>query len=171
MNCSNCGAPMQLILDRRHFFCEYCTSLYFPEENEDGIRILEESSGTDCPVCKIPLVYGFIGRAQTLYCLNCRGMLIDQEIMLMVIEYLREKSSKSTISPPPVNFDELKRILNCPNCGRRMSTHLYGGPGNLIVDNCIHCSLLWLDNEEFTRIIRTPGREPRKDIEDDDPDI
>jgi Zn-finger nucleic acid-binding protein len=159
---------MQLVLDRGHFYCQYCTSLHFPKENDDGIRILEEASGTDCPVCQIPLVFGFIDRTQILYCLNCRGMLIDQEILLMVIEYLRAKSLKPPISPPPVNFDELKRQLNCPDCGRQMSTHLYGGPGNLIVDNCANCSLLWLDNEEFKRIIRAPGREPRKEPEDED---
>jgi len=159
---------MQLVLDRQHFYCEYCTSLQFPTENEDGIRILDEASGTDCPLCKIPLVYGYIDRTQTLYCLNCRGMLIDQEIFLLIIEYLRAKSSKPTLNPPPVNFDELKRQIICPYCDRQMSTHLYGGPGNLIVDNCIHCSMLWLDHNEFKRIIRAPGREPYRDLDEED---
>ena len=168
MNCSNCGAPMKLVLDRQHFFCEYCSSIYFPKENDDGIRILEHNSETSCPVCDIPMVYGFIDHAQTQYCLNCRGMLIDQDVFLMVIEYLRAKSTESPIVPPPVNMEELKRQINCPNCGRQMSTHLYGGPGNLVVDNCAHCSHLWLDNNEFTRIIRAPGREPRGEPEEEE---
>jgi Zn-finger nucleic acid-binding protein len=159
---------MQLVLDRQHFFCEYCTSIYFPKENKDGIRILEQNSETSCPVCNIPLVYGFIDGTQVLYCLNCRGILIDQEVFLMVIDYLRTKSSAPKISPPPVDLEELKRNINCPNCSRQMSTHLYGGPGNLVVDNCRHCSLLWLDNNEFTRIIRAPGRKPRSEPEDEE---
>lgn len=167
MNCSNCGAPMKLVLDHQYFFCEYCTSIYYPEENDDGIRILESNTDISCPVCKIPLVYGFIGHTQILYCLNCRGMLIDQEVFLMVIDRLRAMSKEPAIIPPPVNMEELKRQIVCPNCGRQMSTHLYGGPGNLVVDNCIHCSLLWLDNKEFTRIIRSPGREPRKAPEEE----
>ncbi|UCD42981.1 MAG: zf-TFIIB domain-containing protein, partial [Chloroflexota bacterium] len=168
MNCTNCGAPMKLLLDRQHFFCEYCTTIYFPEENDDGILVLEHNSDTSCPVCNIPLVYGFIDRTQTLYCQNCRGILIDQEVFLMVIDYLRAKSSAPSITPPPVDLEELNRKIRCPNCSRRMSTHLYGGPGNLVVDNCIHCSLLWLDNNEFTRIIRAPGREPRIEPEEEE---
>ena len=168
MNCSNCGAPMKLVLDRQHFHCEYCTSLYFPKENEDGIRVLEHNSETNCPVCDIPMAYGFIDQTQTLYCLNCRGMLIDQEVFLMVIEYLRARSQQPPIPPPPVDLTELKRQINCTNCGRQMSTHLYGGPGNLVVDNCKHCALLWLDNNEFSRIIRAPGREPRSEPEEEE---
>jgi len=161
MNCTNCGAPMKLQLDRQHFYCEYCTSIHFPQKNEDGIRILNESSGTDCPVCKVPLVYGYIDSTQTLYCLKCRGMLFDSATLLIVIDYLRAYASKPALNPPPVDLNELKRQINCPDCGREMSTHLYGGPGNLVVDNCVHCSLLWLDNKEFERIIRAPGRDPR----------
>ena len=168
MNCMNCGAPMKLHLNRQHFFCDHCTSIYFPEKNKDGIRILEESSRTKCPICNVPLVYGFIDSTQLLYCLNCRGMLIDQEVFLMVIEYLRAYTNEPPIDPPPVDLSELERQVDCPNCGRRLSTHLYGGPGNLVVDNCENCSLLWLDNSEFERIIRAPGRESRGDIDEED---
>ena len=169
MNCDNCGAPMKLLLDRQHFYCEYCTSIVFPTENQDGIRVLEEVSDTLCPVCEIPLVYGFIDKTQTLYCQKCQGMLIDQDIFIMVINYLRAKSTLPSISPPPVNHIELERTINCPDCRQPMSTHLYGGPGNLVVDNCIHCNLLWLDHRELERVIRSPGRDrlPQKEDEDD----
>ena len=50
MNCNNCGAPMQLRLEQQHFYCNYCTSRYFPDENEDGLRILEADSDHDCPI-------------------------------------------------------------------------------------------------------------------------
>jgi hypothetical protein len=48
---------------------------------------------------------------------------------------LRASSSQPPIDPPPVNFAELERELTCPTCSHLMSTHLYGGPGNLVVDN------------------------------------
>ena len=166
MNCINCGAPMQLRLEKRQFYCNYCSSIYFPDENEDGIRILEERNETNCPVCKIPLVFGFIDQTQILYCQSCRGMLADQESFLKVIEYFRASLSQPPIDPPPVNFAELERELTCSTCGRLMSTHLYGGPGNLVVDNCSHCLHLWLDHKEFTRIIRAPGRVRR--VQDDE---
>lgn len=150
---------MKLLLDRQHFFCEYCTSIYFPEENKDGVRILDEPSRTNCPVCMIPLVYGYIDQTQVLCCQNCLGMLIDQDVFLMVINYLRARSSLPPIMPPPVDLSQLEREIHCPDCNRLMSTHPYGGPGNLVVDNCVHCRLLWLDNAEFSRVVRAPGRE------------
>ena len=168
MNCTNCGGPMKLLLDRQHFYCEYCTSIIFPEENQDGVRILDESSQTQCPVCEIPLVYGFVNQTQTLCCQKCMGMLIDQDIFLLVINYLRTRSTNPPIIPPPVNLGELQRDINCPDCGQLMSTHPYGGPGNLVVDNCIHCRLLWLDNSEFKRVVRAPGRERFSDSDVDE---
>jgi Zn-finger nucleic acid-binding protein len=150
---------MKLLLDRQHFYCEYCTSICFPEENQDGVRILDEDSQTLCPVCEIPLVYGYVNQTQTLCCKKCMGMLIDQDIFLLVINYLRTRSTQLPIIPPAVNLQEMNRELYCPDCGRLMSTHLYGGPGNLVVDNCVHCNLLWLDHTEFRRVVRAPGRE------------
>ena len=171
MNCINCGAPMELRLEKQHFYCEYCTSRYFPEENEDGLRILDESSNVNCPVCITPLIYGFIGNTQVYFCNSCRGMLFEQESFLEVINYIREKSTQPPINPPPVDFSELERDLFCPTCNRLMSTHLYGGPGNLIVDNCPDCLHLWLDHNEFTRIIRSPGRERRFEGDENDEDL
>lgn len=171
MNCVNCGAPMQLRLKQQHFYCDYCTSRYFPGENEDGLRILDQDSEITCPVCKIPLVYAFIGNTQLHFCQTCRGMLFDQETFLEIINYLREKSSRPPFDPPPVDLSELERDLSCPTCARLMSTHLYGGPGNLVVDNCSHCHHLWLDHNEFTRIIRSPGRERRFEDDEQEQDL
>jgi len=159
MNCINCGAPMQLHLDKQHFSCDYCDTIYFPDENEDGIRILDADSNIECPVCRTRLVYGFIDQTRILHCQTCRGILINQESFLMCIEYLRARSTRPPIIPPAVNFSELERNLVCPTCNQPMSTHLYGGPGNLVVDNCPNCLHIWLDNQEFSRIIRAPGRE------------
>lgn len=168
MNCTNCGAPMKLLLDRQHFFCEYCASIFYPQENEDGIRVLDQASETLCPVCEVPLVYAYIGNTQILNCQKCKGILFDMDIFLLVIDHLRATSTDPALTPPPVNLNELKRAIRCPQCGQTMSTHPYGGPGNLIVDNCIHCNLLWLDYNELERIIRAPVRETFTEVEDAD---
>lgn len=168
----NCGAPMQLRLEKQHFYCEYCASIYFPGENEDGIRILDQASDIDCPLCRLLLVHGFVDHMHILHCPSCRGLLVDQELFITVIDYLRARSTQPAINPPAVNLAELERELICPTCGRKMSTHLYGGPGNLVVDNCVHCRRLWLDNQEFTRIIRAPGceRVDKENLEEDEDD-
>jgi Zn-finger nucleic acid-binding protein len=150
---------MRLVLEKGYYDCAHCTTMVFPEENEEGIRILDEVSETGCPVCRIPLVYGFVDRTQMLYCRKCRGMLLNQDIFLKVVRYLRAESSGPPVEPPPMNPRELERQVACPECGQSMSTHPYGGPGNIVVDNCAHCSIIWLDHDEFERIIRAPGRD------------
>jgi hypothetical protein len=30
-----------------------------------------------------------------------------------------------------------------------MDTHVYGGPGNVVVDNCPRCAVKWLDHGEL----------------------
>jgi Zn-finger nucleic acid-binding protein len=38
-----------------------------------------------------------------------------------------------------------------------MDTHFYGGPGNIIIDDCDRCSLNWLDAGELMRIALAAG--------------
>jgi hypothetical protein len=58
------------------------------------------------------------------------------------------------LTPPDAR--ELDRRLFCPQCHIRMDTHRYGGPGNVIVDSCSKCELIWLDHGELLRIIHAP---------------
>jgi Zn-finger nucleic acid-binding protein len=37
-----------------------------------------------------------------------------------------------------------------------MDTHPYAGPGNVIIDSCGDCWLLWLDRGELARIAHAP---------------
>jgi Zn-finger nucleic acid-binding protein len=43
-----------------------------------------------------------------------------------------------------------------------MDVHPYGGPGNIVIDNCPHCRLNWLDSGEFFRVVRAPGKDRRR---------
>jgi Zn-finger nucleic acid-binding protein len=150
---------MKLILEQRQFACEYCTTIYFPEEDNEGVRMLDEESQSICPVCRIPLFYGYVDWTQILYCRKCRGMLIDQETFSRAVEYLRAAPEGPPVEPPRMNPEELRRKIVCPECNRQMSTHPYGGPGNIILDNCINCDLIWLDHTELSRVVRAPGRD------------
>ena len=159
MNCSNCGAPMKLAHDRHYYHCEYCTSIYFPEESRDGIRALEEYSEVNCPVCRVSLLHAWIDKTAVLYCGRCRGILLDQNVFLATLRYLRARSTEPPERPRPINPQELAREILCPSCGRKMDTHPYCGPGNIVVDNCPHCTLIWLDTSEIGRVVRAPGRD------------
>lgn len=140
------------------FSCEYCTSIYFPEESRDGIRATDEEIELACPVCKQLLAIAYAGFTRVSYCEKCRGILIRQPDFLPVIEYMRSKTLQPPVVPPPLPVLELQRKLTCPQCHQRMATHPYGGPGNVVIDNCARCLLIWLDHNELHCIIRAPDR-------------
>jgi len=159
MNCPTCGAPMKLKTDMQSFTCEYCHSVYFPEKNDDGVRVLEEQSGQDCPVCTVPLMHAFLGKNPIIYCTKCNGMLIAMAMLETMID--EERSAHGSVSaPPPADKDDLKRKINCPQCHHPMDAHLYGGPGNVIIDSCEDCCLIWLDRGELMRIAHAPDSAP-----------
>lgn len=159
MNCPSCGAPMKLKSDMQSFKCEYCQSVYFPEKNDDGVRVLEEQSGHDCPVCTVPLMHAYLGPSPLIYCTKCNGMLIAMGMLEGMIDQLRSADANVT-APPPPDKEDLKRKINCPQCHRPMDAHVYGGPGNVIIDSCEDCCLIWLDRGELMRIAHAPDSSP-----------
>jgi Zn-finger nucleic acid-binding protein len=48
------------------------------------------------------------------------------------------------------------RQIKCPACGHLMLGHLYGGPGNVVIDSCERCHVNWLDAGELRRIVVAP---------------
>ena len=58
---------------------------------------------------------------------------------------------------PPADGSDLRRKIDCPQCRHRMDTHFYAGPGNVVIDSCENCSLIWLDRGELMHIVRAPG--------------
>jgi Zn-finger nucleic acid-binding protein len=162
MNCKQCGAPVKLVPDRDYFICEYCTSFYIPEQNRDGVRALDEASQVICPVCKTFLVAGSVNGDRILFCKNCKGILVDQCIFLMLVQFMRPEVIGPEVQPQPFNPKELERKLTCPYCGRIMDTHSYCGPGNVVIDICGACGIVWLDYGELYKIINAPGRDRRQ---------
>jgi Zn-finger nucleic acid-binding protein len=168
MNCENCGAPMRLAPDHAHFICSYCGSVRFPEANYDGIRILGELSDLECPVCKTRLVTAAVDTNQLLHCPNCRGCLIDQPIFSFIVQYSVLFGDEREIPPRQLNREELNRPLRCARCGRDMDTHIYGGPGYIVIDTCNTCQLIWLDYGELRRVLSAPRSERQEDDDIDE---
>ena len=167
MNCENCGAPMRLVRDRDYYVCDYCGTFHHPDPNRDGIRVLGESSDLECPVCQITLVTAALDHNRVWYCGNCRGILIHQGVLSFAVHYLRRQARDLTL---PRRFDpeELARPMRCPRCHRDMNTHPYGGPGNIVIDNCNECMLVWLDYGEMNRILTAPGDDRADELGSDE---
>ncbi len=170
MNCPACGAPITPKPDTQGYHCDYCHAVFFPGEEDDGVEAsaepIQSSSGPSlaCPLCRVPLVKATIAKVPLLYCTQCHGLLMPMPVLQALIDELKTGKKKPAVQTPPDRGD-LKRTIQCPNCNRRMDTHFYAGPGNVIVDSCADCSLLWLDRGELTRIVHAPDEGDADELE------
>ncbi|MGO9775436.1 MAG: hypothetical protein ACLQGT_02550 [Terracidiphilus sp.] len=155
MNCPSCGAPMRLKPDMQSYKCDYCQSVYFPEKNDDGVRVLGEPVDEDCPLCRIPLVHAVLAKNPILYCTGCKGMLILMGMLEGLIEELRDEHG-ARAAPVAPDKEDLQRKINCPQCHHPMDTHFYAGPGNAVISSCEDCCLIWMDRGVLMRIAHTP---------------
>jgi Zn-finger nucleic acid-binding protein len=153
--CGKCGAPIAPVPGKNYFVCHYCGAYYFPEASRDSVKILGEPGTLTCPVCKIPLVTAVIEDFHVQACAQCRGVIINQDQLSFVIKSLRVTSNKIE-DVLPLNRADLAVQRVCQTCGRKMDTHAYEGGGNIVIDVCIHCGVVWFDYGEIYRIITSP---------------
>ena len=158
-SCENCGAPMQPVRGRDYLYCEYCGSFAFPEPSPDGVVLLGQRGEVDCPVCSTTLTTAAVAEVRVLQCTTCRGVLAGQEAFSAIVKFVRAQTSGEPDPVRPVNQAELEREIDCPYCGQVMDTHPYYGPGNVVIDNCPRCSVVWLDYGELGVIRDAPGRD------------
>lgn len=146
---------MRLKPDMESYKCDYCQSVYFPEKNDDGVRVLDEPSGQDCPLCNVPLVHATLANVPIIYCTGCHGMLVAMPAIEGLIEVLRTgQGSEAALVAP--DKEDLSRKINCPKCHHLMDAHFYAGPGNVVIDSCEDCSLIWLDRGVLMHIAQAP---------------
>ncbi len=185
MNCPACGAPIALKPDTEGYKCDYCHTVFYPGEQDDGVEIGNQIGGQAgnqasvqsgdqdgvlvsaepantgsgpnlaCPICSLPLVRASVAKIPVLFCNQCHGLLLPMPVLQPILEELRNDAQSQAVQTPPDRGD-IKRAIQCPQCHRRMDTHFYAGPGNVIVDSCDTCDLLWLDRGELTRIAHAP---------------
>ena len=162
MNCRNCGGAMELVAARGYFFCRYCGSFHFPETaGDDGIRILGANGPRlPCVACNQPLATALLDESVNVqYCGNCRGVLMPRRSFATVVQKRRAWATGQPGPPVPLNRAELDRKVMCPACKTAMATHPYYGPGNVVMDSCEKCELVWLDFGELKQIVNAPGRD------------
>lgn len=159
VRCENCGAPMELLPGREYFYCAYCGSFAFPTPSEDGVITLGERGDLACPICSTRLSTASVADMRVLHCTTCRGLIAEQEAFATMVRFLRAEVSGEPDPVRPVARAALDRRIACPRCGDTMETHPYYGPGNVVIDNCASCALVWLDYGELAAIRDAPGRD------------
>jgi len=152
---------MELIRERDYYHCRYCSSYYFPDDSPDGVRILgENQDGLNCPLCRIPLKIAiFDDFYRGYHCGECQGILFNRTAFRKTIEHRRARATRPAEPPARYQAEELERHVLCPDCSQTMSNHRYLGPGNIIIDTCDTCDLIWLDFGELSKVVEAPGKD------------
>lgn len=169
INCPQCGGVVSNVDGREYHQCDYCQTLVFSNENPlatDRVVSLGQEMNAACPCCHLPMVQGELDDRPVLYCGRCYGFLIRTEHFGAALRERRAKRHSEDVGDPkPIDMKQYERILECPNCQKRMEVHPYYGPGNVVIDTCGSCSLIWLDHAEFTRLERAHGgKQPVSDF-------
>ena len=127
----------------------------------DGVRVLQRpEAARPCPLCAAPLAEALLDDTLRVeHCERCRGLGMPRQTFAEAVRRLRARQSGPPIDPAPIDPTELARVLNCSTCGTSMETRRYDGPGNIVIDACSRCDVIWLDHDELTRIIHAPGRD------------
>ena len=163
MNCQNCGAAMALVASRRYFHCRHCGTYHFLDKVEaDGVRIVGQApDATRCPVCATAMAQALLeDDSQPIdFCARCRGILLPRASFAAATQKRRAWATSVPAEPVRLNRDELRRQLACPKCGRTFDTYPHSGPGNVVIDSCARCDLVWLDFGEIRQIVDAPGRD------------
>jgi len=129
------------------------------QETVDRFIPLGTEAEANCPVCdEESLRLGSLDGQDVMYCRKCRGFLIFCEAMGQVVNSRRADYQGADLEPIPLNQVELRRHVCCPACYKKMEVHPYHGPGNVVIDSCTDCHLVWLDHGEMARIERSPGK-------------
>lgn len=156
MNCPGCGAPLRSDNDTVTLVCDYCGSVHHPAPNVDGVSVLG-ASDLRCPVCPgHQLSLATLGDERIHYCEHCHGLLASMDTFVPMTARLRSSRGSYVLDPPPLDLRDLDRSIRCPQCGHAMEAHVYGGPGNLVIDSCESCEWNWLDGGEVARIVVAP---------------
>jgi len=153
-NCGNCGARLEVDRVEGVLVCRHCGSI---AEVSSFVRDLEfgENSQSACPLCAAPLVHARLEGHPLLACRACAGLLIGMPSFVSIIDAVRAREDRTGV-PSPRQQQPGDRVLACPLCQRPMLGHLYGGPGNVVIDTCEPCRVNWLDPPELRRIARAP---------------
>ena len=153
---------MELFDRRRYYFCRYCGTFEFLDAAPtDGIHVLERpAAARPCPLCRAPLATSLLDEAHTVeYCEQCRGVMVPRAVFAEAVSRRRARASGPAVPPGALERHELQRRMTCPSCDNPMDTHPYYGPGNVVIDTCGRCDVVWLDFGELRQITDAPGQD------------
>ena len=150
--CRSCGAPREYDRGRLTFTCRHCGT---EEPVPVGLQAFDlfDASGWRCPSCQSRPVEGCRRRPPHPGVFRAvHGALIAMSSFIAVVAVVRffEGQTPRRLASPRQQTPG-DRQIECPGCGGPMTSHNYGGPGNIVMDTCERCELNWLDPGELRR--------------------
>lgn len=145
---------MQPVGGAAYFRCTHCGTFEFPKTNDDGVTTLGEISRFPCPVCEQSLGKAAIEGHTVCFCGTCHGFLTTNPEFSGILGKLRAEYADRPSVSRSIDPTELKRRVGCPKCHKLMDAHPYGGGGNVVIDTCHRCHLIWLDAGEMEALAR-----------------
>ena len=146
---------MRVDRDRGLFACDHCGSEQQAPAMIGQVELLGETSSA-CPLCSTPLSASRLQGYSLLCCARCFGTLIAMDQFAAVIDAMRAGEERVLRIVLPRRQNPSDRVITCPSCGQPMFGHIYGGPGNVVIDSCERCQVNWLDSGELRRIAVAP---------------
>ena len=141
--------------------CSHCGSVVSTEPAVDGVRLTGDH-GHNCPICRTPLIRAILDDRDAIeVCDQCKGILMPLGVFAETVNARRHAATTPSVTPVPTDPGELDRRIACPDCAARMITDWYYGPGNIIIDTCEACGVVWLDAGELRRAVDAPGPDRR----------
>ena len=100
-----------------------------------------------CPQCHEPMIILEYQKTEIDYCLNCKGIWLDQGELEMLLKWEKRKVDLSAVS------FQAKSKRRCPRCRKKMVKGNF--PETLIeVDICRRDGGIWLDQGEILQIAK-----------------
>lgn len=159
-HCHTCGAPVNSLAASGRLACHYCGTVHVLRPDSasvDRLSWLNEIGERDCPLCCTSLAGAVLDGEKVEACPKCLGILLSRSNFATVVTDRRARFRGADEFVRPVDPRTLGQELDCPGCSRKMESHPYYGPGNVAIDSCGACELVWVDSGELTQIERAPG--------------
>ena len=121
---------------------------------------LLDPSGWHCPSCRAALLKAAAGGRPIQVCPACHGALIAMSSFVAVVAVVRFFEGQALDVVPPRQQAPGRSANPVSGLRRCMTSHNYGGPGNIVMDTCERCELNWLDPGELRRIALAPDSRP-----------
>jgi len=122
-----------------------------------------------CPTCELELVDHELEHVAVLRCPRCHGTWVTEEGFRLAKDEAEPNAAWMDVElwRDHERFEVHSRERACPSCRQRMATLRYGAT-DVELDYCVHCHGLWLEDEEFGRLVHALrdelARMPARDL-------